>query len=75
MWTLRKAKNPKNKDEDPVKAYENMIEDFDYQEQQLMIHAHMSMNEFENADYYRLIEVMSAKPRKDRAQDLEDIFG
>lgn len=47
-----------------------MIEDFDYSEQQMIINAHMSIKEFEETDYYRLIEVMNAKPRDKRPKML-----
>lgn len=53
-------------------AYEEMLEDFDYQEQQMIINAHMSLEDYENADYYRLVEVMSAKPRDKRPMSLWD---
>lgn len=59
-----------NRDKDPIKAWQDIIEDFDYQEQQMVINGHMSINEFESTDYYRLREVMSAKARKDRPKTL-----
>ncbi|TSO25493.1 hypothetical protein FOD82_08605 [Lactobacillus sp. LL6] len=50
-----------------------MIEDFDYQEQQMIINVHMSLDELENTDYFRLIEVMSARSREDRPKTLWDL--
>ncbi|RVU71779.1 MULTISPECIES: hypothetical protein [Lactobacillus] len=47
-----------------------MIEDFNYSEQQMIINAHMSVEDFENTDYYRLVEIMSAKPRDKRPKTL-----
>lgn len=47
-----------------------MIEDFDYSEQQMMISAHMSPEEFEQADYYRLVQIMKARPRSKRPKTL-----
>lgn len=47
-----------------------MIEDFDYAEQQMIINAHMSPEEFENTDYYRLIQIMNARPRDKRPKTL-----
>lgn len=70
VTTLAKARNQKISDEDPARAYEQMIEDFDYSEQQMILNAHMSVEEFENTDYYRLIEIMNAKPRDKRAKTL-----
>lgn len=52
-----------------------MIEDFDYFEQQMVVNTHMSVEEFENSDYYRLVEVMNAKPRDKRPKNLWDLFG
>lgn len=68
--TLTKAQSLS--DDDPVHAYEQMIEDFDYSEQQMVVFAHMSLKEFEETDYYRLIEVMNAKPRDKRPISLWD---
>ena len=68
--TLTKAQSLS--DDDPVHAYEQMIEDFDYSEQQMVVFAHMSLKEFEQTDYYRLIEVMNAKPRDKRPISLWD---
>ncbi|WP_289761594.1 hypothetical protein [Lactobacillus intestinalis] len=36
----------------------------------MVINAHMSIKEFEETDYYRLIEVMNAKPRDKRPKML-----
>lgn len=47
-----------------------MIEDFDYSEQQMMINAHMSPEEFEKTDYYRLVQIMKARPRNKRPKTL-----
>ncbi|WP_267394574.1 MULTISPECIES: hypothetical protein [unclassified Lactobacillus] len=66
--TLTKAQSLS--DDDPVHSYEQMIEDFDYSEQQMVVFAHMSLKEFEETDYYRLIEVMNAKPRNKRPKTL-----
>lgn len=68
--TLTKAQSLS--DDDPVHSYEQMIEDFDYSEQQMVVFAHMSLKEFEQTDYYRLIEVMNAKPRDKRPISLWD---
>lgn len=70
---LTKARIQKLSDEDPVRAYQQLIEDFDYAEQQMIINAHMSPEEFENTDYYRLIEIMNAKPRSKRPKTLWEL--
>lgn len=67
---LTKAKSQKISDDDPVRAYEQMIEDFDYTEQQMIIYAHMTPESFENTDYPRLLEIMNAKPRDKRPKTL-----
>lgn len=36
----------------------------------MILNAHMSVEEFENTDYYRLIEIMNAKPRDKRPKTL-----
>lgn len=75
VTTLKKAKKQQINDDDPARAYEEMIEDFDYSEQQMVLNAHMSLQEFEDTDYYRLIEVMNAKPRDKRPKKLWEFAG
>lgn len=48
---------------------QNAIEDLDNNEREMMIQFHWTIDQYENADYYRLGEVMSAKARDDRAID------
>lgn len=68
-----RTKAQKTKDSDPVEAYEQMIEDYDYWVQQLMVNSHMSQKEVEEeTDFYRLIEIMNAKPRDKRPMSLWD---
>ncbi|WP_242450221.1 hypothetical protein [Lactobacillus sp. LL6] len=63
----------KSRGYDPIREWNQMIEDFDYQEQQMIINVHMSLDELENTDYFRLIEVMSARSREDRPKTLWDL--
>lgn len=63
-------KNPNLNDDDPVRAYDQLIEDLDYSEQQMLIYAHMTPEEFENTDYPRLVEIMNARPREKRPKTL-----
>lgn len=56
-----------------MRAYEQMIEDFDYTEQQMIIWGHMTPEDFENTDYPRLIEIMNARPRDKRPKTLWDV--
>lgn len=70
---LIKATNQKISDQDPVRAYQQLIEDLDYSEQQMIVTAHMSPEEFENTDYYRLVEVMKARPRDKRPKTLWEL--
>lgn len=48
-----------------------MIEDFDYQTQQALTELHIMPDEFDNADYYRMNEVLSAKSPDKRQVDPE----
>ena len=68
-----KGKNQKIRDDDPARVYEQLIEDLDCSEQQMILNAHMSVDEFENTDYYRLIEIMNAKPRDKRPKTLWEL--
>lgn len=42
------------------------IKDFDYNEQSALTNLHMLPSQFEEEDYYRLNEVLSAQSREDR---------
>lgn len=48
-----------------------MVEDFDYNEQQALVDLHILPADFEDMDYYRTNEVLSANPRDKRAVDPE----
>lgn len=69
---LTKAQKLNLSDDDPVWAYVQMLKDFDYFEQQMIVFGHMSLKEFEETDYYRLIEVMNARPRDKRPVTMWD---
>lgn len=49
-----------------------MLKDFDYFEQQMAIFGHIPPREFNETDYYELVEIMSAKPRDKRPVSLWD---
>ncbi|WP_333603646.1 hypothetical protein [Lactobacillus acetotolerans] len=51
--------------------WKNLVEDFDYNAQQAFVQFHIPPDDFENLDYYRLNEIMAAKPRKKREVDPE----
>lgn len=38
----------------------------------MIINAHMSLEDYENTDYYRLVKVMSARPKDKRPMSLWD---
>lgn len=71
--TIQKAKTISS-DENPIQAYEDLLEDLDYTEQQMILNTHMSLDEFENTDYYELMKIMEAKPRNKRPKNLWDLF-
>ncbi|MCX2455621.1 hypothetical protein OQZ59_06265 [Lacticaseibacillus nasuensis] len=72
MKTLRlPKKTEKATRSERIYAYENMVEDFDYNEQQALVDLHILPADFEDMDYYRTNEVLSAKPRDKRAVDPE----
>lgn len=48
---------------------DNMLQDFDYNEQQALIQLHMTPETYESIDYYRMNELLQAKSEKERAQD------
>lgn len=48
---------------------ENVLQDLDLAEKQALINFGWTLDEYEDADYYRLNEVLAAKEAKDRAVD------
>lgn len=55
----------------PVRVYElkNQLEDFRWMKKQAVMYFHWSMQDFDEADYYEMLEMMSAKDKKDRPID------
>jgi len=49
--------------------WNNIIEDLDYNEQQAFINFHITPDVYEELDYYRFNEIMTAKPKKERQVD------
>jgi len=43
-----------------------MVKDFDYNEQNVLKHLHILPSQFEEEDFYRLNEVLSAQSQEDR---------
>ncbi|MHC3386063.1 hypothetical protein [Lacticaseibacillus paracasei] len=54
-----------------VKAYEleNQLQDFRWMKKQAVMYFHWSMQDFDDADYFEMLEMMSAKDKKDRPID------
>jgi hypothetical protein len=52
----------------------NVIEDFDYNERQVMVELHIMPDEFDQQEYYRMQEILSAKERKDRMMSPEELL-
>lgn len=48
-----------------------MMQDMDYNAKQALINLHVMPEDYDEADYFRMNEVLSALPRKDRIQDPE----
>ncbi|MCT2909518.1 hypothetical protein EFT87_12740 [Schleiferilactobacillus harbinensis] len=52
-----------------VYALKNQREDFRWSKKQAVIYFHWSLKDFDDADYYEMLEMMSAKDKKDRIVD------
>lgn len=52
-----------------VKFLQDQIEDFDYYAQELLVRTGMSPDDFDEANYYRLAEIMQARSRDKRPED------
>lgn len=55
----------------PVRVYElkNQLEDFRWSKKQAVVYFHWSLKDFDDADYFEMLEMMSAKDKKDRPVD------
>lgn len=61
----------------PAKTYQfwcDALEDFDYNEKEALIEMHILPEDYEKMDYYRLNEILKAKSRQDRPQDLFSVM-
>ncbi len=71
------GRNPKGKRRKPKRIswgerafeLENIIQDLDLAEKQALINLGWTIDEYEDADYYRLNEILSAKEPQDRVVD------
>lgn len=50
------------------------IQDFDYNEQKVLTELHILPGQFEEEDFYRLNEVLSALPAEERVQSGHDFM-
>lgn len=55
-------------------ALSNQLEDFRWSKKQAVVYFHWSLNDFDDADYYEMLEMMSAKDKKDRLIDPGKMF-
>jgi len=72
---LLKIPKAPNKNINYVKDYQDALENFDYQEKELIFLTHTSLKDWDDTDIYFLNEVMSARSPKDRPKSLWDIAG
>lgn len=47
----------------------NQLEDFRLSKKQAVVYFHWSLNDFDEADYFEMLEMMSARDEKDRPVD------
>ena len=52
----------------------NRLEDFRWSKKQAVVYFHWSLKDFDEADYYEMLEMMSAKDKKDRIVDPGKMF-
>ncbi|MFT8581109.1 MAG: hypothetical protein ABF743_07105 [Schleiferilactobacillus perolens] len=53
---------------------ENQLQDFRWSKKQAVVYFHWSLQNFDSADYYEMLEMMSAKSKKDRPIDPGRMF-
>ncbi len=70
-WLPRSRMPAKAKISPAVKVYEleNQLQDFRWMKKQAVMYFHWSMQDFDDADYFEMLEMMSAKDKKDRPVD------
>ncbi|WP_258457777.1 hypothetical protein [Schleiferilactobacillus harbinensis] len=77
-WQRNKAslRTKAKKTSAPERVFElkNKLEDFDYFGQNTMVNMHWTSDQFWNADYFGLMELLNAKPEKDRPVDPGQMF-
>ncbi|AWR92443.1 hypothetical protein DMC16_15655 [Lacticaseibacillus paracasei] len=69
---MPRSKTPaKAKINPAVKVYEleNQLQDFRWTKKQAVMYFHWSLQDFDDADYFEMLEMMSAKDKKDRPID------
>jgi hypothetical protein len=47
----------------------NQLEDFRLSKKQAVVYFHWSLTDFDDADYFEMLEMMSARDKKDRPVD------
>lgn len=52
----------------------NQLEDFRWSKKQAVVYFHWSLKDFDEADYFEMLEMMSAKDKKDRPVDPGQMF-
>jgi len=53
---------------------ENQLEDMKLAEKNIILNWHWTMEQYEEADYYRMFEILNAKEEKERDVDPIDFF-
>lgn len=53
---------------------QNQLEDFDLYAKDVIINLHWTTEQFDETDYYRLMQVFNAKEKKDRQLDPLDLM-
>lgn len=64
-----RTKAPRTSAPERVFALQNQLEDFRLTKKQSIVYFHWTMQDFDNADHYELLETLSAKEKKDRVVD------
>lgn len=76
-WLTRKnSLRTKAKISPPERVYalRNQLEDFRWSKKQAVVYFHWSLADFDEADYFEMLEMMSAKDKKDRIVDPGKMF-
>ncbi len=73
-WRRKATKKAKTSPAELAFAYQNQLEDFDLMAQDTLVNLHYTPEQFDDTDYYRLLQIMGARSKEDRPVDPAQLY-